>query len=712
MASYFILQLPQLIYCSKYSGLDNKRKFLSSALFLSNLHPTHERHNGLSENSLSNGFCFNCYSFSRWFSSLGLSSKVSAAYIDRSSSENEVTKATTYSQELDFNRVNYLEWKLHESARSFSNVVESLGFAGSSPELAMAWLGKDVNDWHKRIAYRVAIYALMKTAIDVEILLSHEPQYDLSPVREILTPLTNLVGEDIESQLKMRPSELVDWFRAVELPRVAGYFVPFLKKWSMEYAGSGVAGIIVAITCCAAVVKLGSGRVSCPLLISSIDDVLVELLEFSHNHVTVDKLHQLATEAGFEQDFLCHFGKKVLPNEKCDDLEFWIGLAHKKLSEAFSKESVFSDKQNVHYKVQADRLATLGLFAYLGRRTRIFLSALGIKDLDEIVKDFLSYLECGSLFIYPEFSSLSVYQLFMEVVTYEIAWLDFYAESVCINCQDRRRSKHHAIQAEKEIILSVVFTVCYDVFLGFAHFSRSTQQPIDKALLAFLLRSQSLLTVCLEDYWAAYDKSSEPLKIMDKAVLDNPTSFVKSISGPTLSFAFEAQWKSRDLIIQGLPRSNSQHESILRKDVVTAATDTSVQGATLNKSNPQKGSFIKGYGIKLASASSLLFVDIVVALKLLLRQVRGQKATRSERKRLERTLNDVGMLIPMTILMLLPVSAVGHAAMLAAINKYVPWMIPSPYSSERLDVVKQLKRTKTMEIHLWSNFEDPTSTIS
>lgn len=38
---------------------------------------------------------------------------------------------------------------------------------------------------------------------------------------------------------------------------------------------------------------------------------------------------------------------------------------------------------------QADCLATLGLFAYLGRMTRIFLSSNGIKDLDELVKDFL-----------------------------------------------------------------------------------------------------------------------------------------------------------------------------------------------------------------------------------------------------------------------------------------------------------------------------------
>ncbi|KAG5076060.1 hypothetical protein JHK82_057431 [Glycine max] len=61
--------------------------------------------------------------------------------------------------------------------------------------------------------------------------------------------------------------------------------------------------------------------------------------------------------------------------------------------------------------------------------------------------------------------------LMLGVVTDEIGWLDFYGSYVQINCKEKR-SKHNARQAEKEIISSVVFTVCYDVFSGFAHFNR------------------------------------------------------------------------------------------------------------------------------------------------------------------------------------------------------------------------------------------------
>lgn len=54
--------------------------------------------------------------------------------------------------------------------------------------------------------------------------------------------------------------------------------------------------------------------------------------------------------------------------------------------------------------------------------------------------------------------------------------------------------------------------------------------------------------------------------------------------------------------------------------------------------------------------TQLLFIDIMTAVELLLKQLRGDKVTRRERSKLKRTLNDITSLIPVTILMLLPVS--------------------------------------------------------
>ncbi|KAJ6427510.1 hypothetical protein OIU84_022997 [Salix udensis] len=606
--------------------------------------------------------------FSKNSISLGF---VFARYTSRSDDKN-----------MDFTRINCLVWVLHESATSFSQAVESLELAGRGAELAMAWNGKDIHVWHKRLAYQVAVYALLKTAIEVEILLSHD-RHNPSPVKEIFTPKINLLGEYIENQLNMKHPELVQWFKVVELPHITGFFAPLLKQWSIEYAGSGIAGIIVAISCCAAVGKLGSERISCPLFTLSLEDVLIELMDLSHSIVEVDRLHKLATEAGFELDFLSHFGAKVFPCNKTEELELWIGLAQQKLSLALGKEIDIRGTGTSCKRARADSLATLGLFAHLGRKTRLFLSRMGMKDLDEHILDLLGYLECGCLFVYPELASVSTYQCFMEVVTDEIGWLDFYAACSFLSNQERERSKQHTIQAEKEIILSTVFTVCYDVFSGFAHFSRSAQLPLDADLLAFLLQSQNLLTVCLEDYWAVYDRSCEQLKIVEA----------------------EAQQRPAGLILKGCLTAKSLQSINLSKASCSAQTEaiTHVEASSTaaTKPNLPHDSLLRKYSVKLVSTSSdlwmgtqLLVVDISFALNLLLKQLQGHKVTVRERKKLKRTLNDIVTLIPVTILMLLPVSAVGHAAILAAIKKYMPFLIPSPYSAERLEVVKQLDRTK------------------
>ncbi|CAL5443923.1 unnamed protein product [Camellia sinensis] len=655
--------------------LEGRGKQRASALYTSRLNENDQENYGISRSRLPFVSLPACYAssyqitLSRCFISRALSSTVSSAESDQTESGNEPPVAPAHYPAMEFNRVNCLVWVLHESARSFSLAIQTLELARTGPELSMAWIGVDVHAWHKQIAYQVAVYALLKAAIEVELFLSHKRSNNPSAVHVILTPKTIFLGECIESQLNVRHPKLVQWFRMVEVPRIAGLFIPLFKKWSMEYAGCGVAGIILVISCCAAVRKLGSGRVSCTLFSLSIEDALIELMNFSHDLVSVDKLHSLATEAGFEEDFLLHFGKKVLPSKNIEEVEFWIGLFRKNfLQHSAGKVSFQASK----FSVQENSLATLGLFAFLGRETRSFLLRMGIKDLDEQVKDFLSYLECGSLFIYPEFSSLSEYQLFMEVVTDEIGWLDFYSSFPSIFNQERRRSKQRAIQAEKEIILNTVFTVCYDVFSGFAHFTSSTQQPLDANLLAFLHQSQSLLSVCLEDYWAAYDRSGELPKFAER-VATNQVG-LDPITVAEMGYVAE---------------SKPLHKSLLRKStykLISASAD-------------------------MWMGSQLLFIDILDTMGLLMKKLRGNKVTKRERRKIERTLADIASLIPITILMLLPVSAVGHAAMLAAIQKYMPRLIPTPYSPERLDIVKQLERTKKMKIQLQINTDDASSIL-
>lgn len=54
--------------------------------------------------------------------------------------------------------------------------------------------------------------------------------------------------------------------------------------------------------------------------------------------------------------------------------------------------------------------------------------------------------------------------------------------------------------------------------------------------------------------------------------------------------------------------------------------------------------------------TELLFTDISDALSLLIKQLKGRRLTKREGKKMKRTLGDIANLVPITILMLLPVS--------------------------------------------------------
>ncbi|KAF6165831.1 hypothetical protein GIB67_012728 [Kingdonia uniflora] len=95
--------------------------------------------------------------------------------------------------------------------------------------------------------------------------------------------------------------------------------------------------------------------------------------------------------------------------------------------------------------------------------------------------------------------------------------------------------------------------------------------------------------------------------------------------------------------------------------------------------------------------TKLLAIDVAAALVLLRRSLTGDELTEKEKKALRRTITDLASVVPIGILMLLPVTAVGHAAMLAAIQRYVPALIPSTYGPDRLYLLRQLEKMKKME---------------
>lgn len=107
---------------------------------------------------------------------------------------------------------------------------------------------------------------------------------------------------------------------------------------------------------------------------------------------------------------------------------------------------------------------------------------------------------------------------------------------------------------------------------------------------------------------------------------------------------------------------------------------------------------LKEAGSDVWEGTRLLATDVAVAMGFLQRALTGDELTEKEKKTLRRTLTDLASVIPIGILMLLPVTAIGHAAMLAAIKRYFPAMIPSAYARERLDLVRQLEKLQEMDV--------------
>lgn len=135
-------------------GLDLRKKTKAYAFPQANSNTIEERNRSSLIGGLLVGSLSRYYTSLRKCSSLGASTNLHFSCTDENEEE-EITNVTSSSQGMEFNRVDCVVWVLHESARSFSQAAESIGLARSGRGLAMAWIGKDVRVWHRRIAYQV-----------------------------------------------------------------------------------------------------------------------------------------------------------------------------------------------------------------------------------------------------------------------------------------------------------------------------------------------------------------------------------------------------------------------------------------------------------------------------------------------------------------------------------------------------------------------------
>ncbi|KAL6325943.1 hypothetical protein AAG906_038434 [Vitis piasezkii] len=280
--------------------------------------------------------------------------------------------------------------------------------------------------------------------------------------------------------------------RMVELPRIAGFFIPLLKKGSMEYARSGVAGSILAIICCG-----GSLFIYPKFSSRSVYQRFMEVIRPSREHDRTPRCCSYERMEPRDTRYVAlNEGRKLclecLDSAIMDTNEFPLLLVERQaLNEAMEGE-----KSGHHHMPE-----TRGLCL----------------SEEQTVSTILRRPKIGTG------------NRVMNMITEP--------------CKLTRRCDVTAIL----------------ILYGLP--SNSTQQPLNADLLAFLLQSQSLLTSCLEDYWAAYDRSgydnadfssSQLQKIAERNAL-HQTQSTGTKDTTSSSLTLDAQQKVTDLMARRNP---------------------------------------------------------------------------------------------------------------------------------------------------------------
>ncbi|MED6156547.1 hypothetical protein PIB30_015433 [Stylosanthes scabra] len=757
---------------------------------------------------------------------------------------------------------------LYDAARVFELAIKEHNAFARVSWVSTAWLGVDQNAWVKAVSYQAAVFSLLHAASEISSRRdgSNDRNVNVFVQRSLLrlsAPLEGLIREKLSTQMP----GAYEWFWSEQVPAVVASFVnkfegdgrftatAALNGKSMgSSSASDTSLLLLALTCIAVVSKLGPAKVSCSQFFSMITEITGSLMDMLAGLIPVSQAYNSIKDIGLHREFLIHFGPRAASCRAKDEwgseeIVFWVNLAQKQLQQAIDKEKIWSRlTTSESIEVLEKDLAIFGFFIALGRTTRSFLLANGFDTLDDPLEDFIRYLIGGSVLYYPQLSSISSYQLYVEVVCEELDWLPFYPGITSITKQTHAHKSEDEGPPNAEAVPQA-FYVCSHWIQSFIKYSTWLESPSNVKAAEFLSIGHKKLMQSMEELGMKTDKTLE--KDIKKTV-DRQRSAVKSIAKDSDSFD-EALKSVEEAVIRlekllqelHVSSSSSGKEHIkaacsdlekirkLRKEAefleasFRAKADSLQQGVGGGQSHTQVGDdeeFGKGKSRKNANArvdrskrnvaksrgfldiiiprgsrkpdleaadnhaeqsppnvgvmdqessefrrfetlrnelmelekrvqnstyqseksedlvvidegarygdaagslqlsrvqkkeniieksigklketgtdvwqgTQLLAIDVAAATGLLRRALIGDELTEKEKQTLKRTVTDMASVVPIGVLMLLPVTAVGHAAMLAAIQRYVPGLIPSTYGRERLELLRQLEKVKQM----------------
>nr|XP_007145334.1 hypothetical protein PHAVU_007G230400g [Phaseolus vulgaris]ESW17328.1 hypothetical protein PHAVU_007G230400g [Phaseolus vulgaris] len=393
---------------------------------------------------------------------------------------------------------------LYDAARVYELAIKEHKSFSRTSWFSTAWLGVDQNAWVKALSCQAAVYSLLHAASEIS---SQSDGRDRSVnifVQRSLLRLSSPLESLTREKLSAKHPEAYEWFWSEQVPVVVTSFVDKLEgngRFTAAIALSGknvglssasdISLLLLALTCIAAIAKLGPSKVSCSQFFSMITEITGSLMHMLVGLIPVSQAYNSIKNIGLHREFLVHLGPRASScraKEKwgSEEVVFWVNLAQRQLQQAIDKEKIWSRlTTSESIEVLEKDLAVFGFFIALGRSTRSFLLTNGFETLDDPIEDFIRYLIGGSILYYPQLSSISSYQLYVEVVCEELDWLPFYPGITSLTKQSHMHRNKQEGPPNSDAVPQV-FDACSHWIQSFIKYSTWPESPSNVKAAEFL----------------------------------------------------------------------------------------------------------------------------------------------------------------------------------------------------------------------------------
>lgn len=105
--------------------------------------------------------------------------------------------------------------------------------------------------------------------------------------------------------------------------------------------------LMLALSCIAAITKLGPTKVSCAQFFAMIPDIAGRLMDVLIEFIPIRQAYHSIKAIGLRREFLVHFGPQAaacrIKNERgTEEVVFWVGFVQKLLQRAIDRERIWS----------------------------------------------------------------------------------------------------------------------------------------------------------------------------------------------------------------------------------------------------------------------------------------------------------------------------------------------------------------------------------